>query len=43
MGAYEKYLANYGVFYPLMDLTKFNRHMNIAYVSAYAALDHPYM
>ena len=36
---YEKYLASYGVFCPLMNLTKFNRHVNIAYTSAYAAPD----
>ena len=35
----RKYSANYGVFYPLMNLTKFNRHVNIAYISAYAAPD----
>ena len=37
---YEKYSANYGVFCPLMDLTKFNRHVNFAYISDYAAPDH---
>ena len=35
----RKYSANYGVFCPLMNLTKFNRHVNIAYISAYAAPD----
>ena len=37
---YEKYSANYGVFCPLMNLTKFNRHVNFAYISDYAAPDH---
>ena len=36
---YGKYSANYGVFCPLMNLTKFNYHVNIAYISAYAAPD----
>ena len=35
----RKYSANYGVFCPLMNSTKFNRHVNIAYLSAYAAPD----
>ena len=41
-GIYEKYSANYGVFCLSMDLTEFDCYVNIAYVSAYAAPDHPY-
>ena len=36
---YEKYSANYGIFCPLMNLTKFNCHVNIAYISTYADPD----
>ena len=36
---YEKYSANNGILCPLMNLTKFNRQVNIAYTSAYSAPD----
>ena len=37
MGAYG--IANYGIFWHLINLTKFNGQANIAYISARAAPD----
>ena len=35
----DRYSAKYGIFCPLINLTKFNRQANIAYISIHAAAD----
>ena len=39
MSICDRYSVNFGVFCPLINLTRFNRAANIAYISARAAPD----